>query len=155
MNMFEEARALDGTIRLCHMTQEELAEKLHVSQSYIANKLRLLQFSDELQKQIADGGLNERQARTVLRLKSEASRRLAVSRAEKEKLNVAMTERLVDMLLATEEETEADEVRKKTISHLSAVLVDAVGILNAAGIRSKRVTEESSNEIRITFSVAK
>ena len=66
-----------------------------------------------------------------------------------------MTERLVDMLLATEEETEADEVRKKTISHLSAVLVDAVGILNAAGIRSKRVTEESSNEIRITFSVAK
>ena len=50
MNMFEEARALYGTIKMCGVTQEEIAKKLSVSQSYVANKLRLLKFSARMQE---------------------------------------------------------------------------------------------------------
>ena len=48
MNMFEEARAVYGILRISGTTQEEAAKKLGVSQSYIANKLRLLKFSQPM-----------------------------------------------------------------------------------------------------------
>ena len=44
MNMFDEARVIDGMIRMCKMTQGEVAKKLGVSQSYVGNKIRLLGF---------------------------------------------------------------------------------------------------------------
>ena len=50
--MFEEARAMSGTLKLCNITQKELAERMGVSQSYVANKLRLLSFSPYLEKLI-------------------------------------------------------------------------------------------------------
>ena len=59
MDMFEEARGLRTMIKMCNMTQNEIAEKMGVSQSYVANKLRLLNFSDEAQKSIIDAKLTE------------------------------------------------------------------------------------------------
>ena len=40
MNMFDEARALQGTIKMCGITQEEIAKKLNVSQSVVINRWR-------------------------------------------------------------------------------------------------------------------
>ena len=47
VNMFEQARSVKGMMEMCGMTQSDMAKKLGVSQSYIANKLRLLSLSDE------------------------------------------------------------------------------------------------------------
>ena len=77
MNMFEEASALEGTIKMCKLTQSDIAKKLGVSQSYIANKLRLLSFSESMKAEILSSGLTERHARAVLRLKGEELRRVA------------------------------------------------------------------------------
>ena len=52
MEMFEEARAMSGTLKLCNITQKELAERMGVSQSYVANKLRLLSLAPHLEKLI-------------------------------------------------------------------------------------------------------
>ena len=60
MNMFDEARSMHGMIQMCKMTQSELAQKLGVSQSYVANKLRLLKFGEEMQKKITDSAISER-----------------------------------------------------------------------------------------------
>ena len=45
MNMFEEAKAISGMIAMKGMTQKEIANLLGTSQSYIANKIRLLKLS--------------------------------------------------------------------------------------------------------------
>jgi len=155
MNMFEEAEAMAAALRLCSITQEELAAQMHVSQSYVANKLRLLKYSSELRQQILDAGLSERHARTVLRLCDERTRRMVIRRAKEEALSVAMTERLVDMLLATEEGGERDRVHRHALHYLNAALTDTVGILSSVGIRARRTTEEVGGEIRITLSVCK
>ena len=155
MHMFEEARALEGTIRLCKITQEELAHRLGVSQSYIANKLRLLKYSEDMQALILDSGVSERHARTLLRLPDDKAQRMALRRVQKEDLSVAMTEQLVDMLLTTDETRERDTVCEKTLTHLHSILADAIGILSSVGIRARRTTEESATEVKIVLSVSK
>ena len=97
MNMFDEARTIHGMINMCRMTQSEVAKKLGVSQSYIANKLRLLRYSDEIQKLIIDGGLTERHARTLLRVKDEKKLTECVQKTIERKLTVAECEALVDI----------------------------------------------------------
>ena len=68
MDMFDEARAIRSTMELCHLTQGELARQLGVSQSYVANKLRLLKFSQKMTEKIRSSGISERHARALLRL---------------------------------------------------------------------------------------
>lgn len=50
--------------------QEELAQKLGKKQSTIANKLRLLNLSDDVQEALLDGKISERHARSLLRIKN-------------------------------------------------------------------------------------
>ena len=75
MTMFEEAKSLYGMMKMRKMTQSETAKMLGVSQSYVANKLRLLQLDQKMQDRICESGLSERHARVLLRIKDEGLRR--------------------------------------------------------------------------------
>lgn len=103
MDMFEEARALAVTMKMRKMSQSALAKTLNVSQSFVANKLRLLNFNQKMQEQILKYGLSERHARAILRLKDEKSRQSVLDRVCNEGLSVARTEGLVDMLSVAEQ----------------------------------------------------
>lgn len=98
MNYFDEAEAMKGMIEMKGATQQEMARLLSVSQSYIANKLRLLKFSEEERAAILAGGLSERHARALLRLTDGEARAAALKRVTERGLTVAETERLVDCL---------------------------------------------------------
>ena len=98
MNMFDEARSVKGMIEMCALTQGELAKKLGVSQSYVANKLRLLGFSDEMQRRICESGITERHARALLRLTDEEKRKEALTKIITDRLTVKDSEALVDFL---------------------------------------------------------
>ena len=80
------------------MTQAEIAQGIGISQSAVANKLRLLSFHKEEQLKIIDCGLTERHARALLRLKSPVERQSALHRIQTEALSVAATEQLVEDL---------------------------------------------------------
>ena len=97
MEMFEEARAMSGTLKLCNITQKELAERMGVSQSYVANKLRLLSFSTYLEKLIIKHGISERHARAILRLESEEDRLEILEKVIARDLTVRECEALVDL----------------------------------------------------------
>ena len=98
MNMFEEARSLSGMMKMCKITQSEMAKRLGVSQSYVANKLRLLKFDEKMQKEIAESGISERHARALLRLGEENARKDALRTVIERSLTVGETEALVDFL---------------------------------------------------------
>ncbi len=97
MNMFDEARTISGMISMCKMTQGEVAKKLGVSQSYIGNKVRLLRFSDEIQRMIICGGLSERHARTLLRIKDDMTLKECIKKVVERRLTVAECEAMVDI----------------------------------------------------------
>ncbi len=77
------------------MTQEEIADKMGLSQSAVANKLRLLRLTPEERRMIVAGGLTERHARTFLRISDPIQRQEAISITVRERYNVAKTEALV------------------------------------------------------------
>lgn len=67
----EEAKSYKNLLDRGYMTQEQLAEKMGVSQSSIANKLRLLNLVPEVQDALLQEKISERHARSLLSLPKE------------------------------------------------------------------------------------
>ncbi len=107
LNVFEEAEAIRSLISTCSMTQEAAAARLSCSQSYVANKLRLLKLPTEQREAILAAGLTERHARTLLRISDDNERAEALATIIRRGLNVASTEEFIEKLLC-------DKARQKT-----------------------------------------
>lgn len=99
LNIFEQAAAISSLIQTCSLTQEEVAARLSVSQSFVANKLRLLRYLPDEREMILSASLTERHARALLRLCGD-DRLTALREVIARRLNVAETEAYVDKLLA-------------------------------------------------------
>ena len=97
LNIFEEAQGIARLISFYHLTQEEAAKKLSRTQSSVANKLRLLQLSEEQRNIIIENRLTERHARALLSLPEE-KRDAALSQIVAKGLNVSQTDALVKVI---------------------------------------------------------
>lgn len=102
LNMFEQAYGFRKLIENHHLTQEEVARKMSLSQSAVANKLRLLKLSYEEQKFILETGLTERHARAMLRVEEPEKRMEILHYVAEQKLNVQETEAYLEEILASE-----------------------------------------------------
>jgi len=157
LNMFEEAEAICRLVGLYGLTQEEVAEKLSCSQSAVANKLRLLRLSPSQRGLILSGGLTERHARALLRLKSETERDEALRQIIARHMNVAATEELVEKLLQEPADPRDPEPRAKGRLILRDVRVfyhsidRALDLVRRAGIpvESTRAEDGEWTELRI------
>lgn len=98
LNYLEEAAAIAKLMEKLSLTQEQMAKRLGRSQSAVANKLRLLRLSPEVQAFLLEKGLSERHARALLRLPEEQIAPAASAMAE-QSMNVAQAERYVESLL--------------------------------------------------------
>jgi ParB family chromosome partitioning protein len=151
---FEEAKALSVTMKMRKLTQREMAKSLGVSQSYIANKLRLLGLNENMQKQISDNKLTERHARALLRLKFDSDRQKVLDKVCVEKLSVARTEALVDLLHFEESQKgEIDENKLKLIYAFEEKTRKSLKLLNSCGVRSFCNTNYENEKIYITISI--
>ena len=99
MDMFDEARAMTGTMELCGITQKELAKMLGTSQSYVANKLRLLSLPPHIESLIKRHKISERHARAILRLEDDEDRLEVLEKVISRDLTVRECEALVDLKL--------------------------------------------------------
>ncbi len=104
LDLFEEATAIERLLRQFHYTQTELAERLGMSQSGIANKLRLLKLSSEERLLICENKLSQRHARALLRVHDANLRLFALKYVIEKGYNVAQTETFLDALLLNPEE---------------------------------------------------
>ena len=96
LTFFEEAESYRQLMKYYNMTQEEIAKRLGKSQSFIANKIRLLRLSPMIVKKIKEAGLSERHARALIRVPDEAIQSEVIDQIVKKDLNVKKTETLVE-----------------------------------------------------------
>jgi len=99
LNMFEQAGAIAALIDLYGMTQEQIAAHLSASQSYVANKLRLLRLSPEERETVLSAHLSERHARALLRISDRELRASILDHIIENRLSVSRTEDYIDRRL--------------------------------------------------------
>lgn len=99
LDPFDTARGLREVIRLWGCTQAEAARRLGLSQSALANKLRLLSLTSAQQQICTANRLSERHARAVLRL-PESRRTAALEKMARDGLSVRDADKLVEAMLA-------------------------------------------------------
>jgi ParB family chromosome partitioning protein len=99
LNMFEQAEAFRRLIDEFMLTQEEVARRVSLSQSAVANKLRILRLSRTERDLILQAGLTERHARALLKINDECTRINALRHVIERKFNVSATEAYIDELL--------------------------------------------------------
>jgi len=100
MNCFEQALGIRRLMEDGGLAQWEAARQLGLSQSAVANKLRLLRLPEEERQQLIAAGMGERHARALLRIENEEQRRFVLQRVVEGRLTVARTERMVEDILA-------------------------------------------------------
>ena len=99
LSFFEEAIAIDELITVYGLTQQEAARRLGKAQSTIANKLRLLRFTDAERNILACNDITERQARALIRIDDTDKRVHILHEVIRKKMNLEQTEALVDATL--------------------------------------------------------
>ena len=153
MDIFEKARSIREMMKIEGMTQERLARVLGVSQSYIANKIRLLNFSESEQKMITQYALSERHARTILRLSDSRDRITAIEKTHAMKMSVQRCEILVDTILDTKRRKSPIDLNPSDrIGHFESCLESSLSLLREIGFIARAKREE--HEGKIYFSIA-
>lgn len=134
LNSLEEAKSYKKILDKEGLTQEELAKKIGVSQSTIANKLRLLNLTSEAQDALMNDKISERHARSLL----------SVTDPEKQKalLNKVISERLTVRQLDDEIKKESTPASESTLNHVPSY--DELGDVGTP-VEETPVTNESEN----------
>lgn len=157
LQIFQQANALINLLREWQITQEEAARRLGMSQSALANKIRLLKLSPEEQAEVLEHDLTERHARALLRIDNMSLRQRVLRAVVERKLNVAQTEELVSLTLQKKEPKRrakrtfvAKDIRLfiNTIDH-------AVDAMKTAGIEAQTEKKETAEYIECTVRIPK
>ena len=98
LSAIEEALSYKKVLDMGYLTQEDLAAKLGKSQPTIANKIRLLNLSDEVQEALLENKISERHARSLLRLTSTEEQNKMLERIINERLTVRKTDEEIDKI---------------------------------------------------------
>ncbi|MFK3588157.1 nucleoid occlusion protein [Lactobacillus sp. 23-2] len=153
LNPIDEATAYENLMELNSLTQAQLAKDIGKSQSYVANKLRLLKLDPQIQEALASGAITARHGRALLALSSDQQKQ-ALEQILSDKLNVKQTEELVAKLL----EGPAKPKEKRKVFRMSQdmrvqinTIKEAVKLAKQSGIKVKVAEQKGEDEYSITI----
>ena len=109
----EEAISYKKILDMGYLTQEDLAIKLGKTQSTVANKLRLLNLTEDVQEALLEEKISERHARSLLKLTNPAQQREMLENIITNRLTVRKTDDAIAKVLkgdSVQEENLNDKV---------------------------------------------
>lgn len=153
----EEAQAYQALMKLNQLTQSKLAREVGKSQSFIANKLRLLKLSEPVQTAMLNREISERHGRALLAVTPLQQAKL-LTRIKADHLTVKDTERLIQRLKAkTDKKSSQSTVRSVSADTRVAVntIKESVKLVNEAGLDIKTQEEDGADSYRIIIDIIK
>lgn len=127
LNALEKAASFQQYLQQYGCTQEELASRLKIDRSTVANLIRLLELPSEVQESLRTGRLTQGHARALLPLGDESEQIEFARRVQSEGLSVRATEELVQTTIRTadgelfETATSEPAARKPRSGQISAL----------------------------------
>lgn len=161
LNMFEQAYGFKRLIENHGLTQDEVARRMSMSQSAVANKIRLLKLSDAEQRMILELDLTERHARALLKLDDKESRMEAIRYIAAMSLNVMNSEQYIDSLLkrTARDYTKSEQAPKNSEEKAAVLFVDSVkrkiNNLNKQGKKATVDVVDSARKIEMHITISK
>ena len=153
MNMFDEARSIAVMMKMKNLSQKQVAKMLGTSQSYVANKLRLLGLDEGIQKEIIAANLTERHARALLKLDSKM-RQEALDKIRERHLTVAESEALIDFMNTRELPSKIGNVdRLRAIDFFLEGIKNSIASLSSIGVTASQKISYHGSKILLTISL--
>lgn len=159
LNPIDEAKAYQRLMKLNKLTQLELAKQVGKSQSYVANKIRLLKLSDPVQAALISKKISQRHGRALLAL-PQAQQETALQQILAQHLTVQATEKLVADLQKPQTKAagakshvyvKADKDFKVQINTIK----QAVNLARESGLQVKMKESKAPNQYRIVIELSR
>nr|WP_263314447.1 ParB/RepB/Spo0J family partition protein [Mammaliicoccus sp. Marseille-Q6498] len=154
LSAIEEAEAYKKLLDLEGITQQDLAVSMGKSQSFIANKLRLLKLSEPIIISLQKGEITERHARAMLALDDDGQQDV-LEAIQSQNLNVKQTEDRVKKLRGSEKVKAKQFQFEQDITEALGALGQSIKNVKKEGIKVKRIDEEHKDFYEITIKVYK
>ncbi|HOB19651.1 MAG TPA: ParB/RepB/Spo0J family partition protein [Candidatus Atribacteria bacterium] len=146
LNPIEEAQGIKLLIEQYKLTQEEVAERLGRSRPAIANTLRLLNLSPQIQDHLVNGRLTEGHARALLGISDLKLRDQVAQRIIEKGLSVRDTEQLIKKI------TGYQKAKKKTKAEKPVYLMELeMNLEEALGTRVQITPGKKKGIIEIEY----
>ena len=142
LNPIEEAYAFKGLMKEYKLTQEEVAEAVGKSRSYIANTVRLLNLDKEIMDYIIKGEITRGHGRALLSIANKEERIKAAEDIVNNKTNV----REIEKMVKKENKKTKKEIKKGPFQREIEE-----NLMSALGTRVKLTTKKNGGKIEIEF----
>lgn len=138
LNPLEKAECFQRYLAEYNCTQEDLASRIHIDRSTIANLIRLLELPEQVKKLLAKGDISQGHARALLPLGDEEQQIDFAYRIKAESMSVRATEQAVQDTMHSDAELlgpiggdgsqpTAKPTRSEQLAHLEQELKTALG----------------------------
>ncbi|MGI8143050.1 nucleoid occlusion protein [Staphylococcus haemolyticus] len=154
LSAVEEAEAYKKLLEIGGTTQSELAKSLGKSQSFIANKLRLLKLAPKVINRLREGKITERHARAVLSLKEDDQEKL-IEQVISQKLNVKQTEARVKQKIGPEKVKAQSFQFSKDLTQARDEVGKSIQAIEQSGIRVEQRDKEQDDYYEIKIKIYK
>lgn len=133
LSAIEEAKSYKKILDMGGFTQDELSKRMGKGQSTIANKMRLLTLTNEVQAALMNNLISERHARCLLQVKDETKQKEVLNKIITERMNVRDTDNYIKSIIGMNAEQDKDlepnpkveisEIRESTIPEIKENIV--------------------------------
>ncbi|MCM3518841.1 ParB/RepB/Spo0J family partition protein [Staphylococcus xylosus] len=154
LSVIEEAEAYKKLLDIGDTTQSELAKSVGKSQSFIANKLRLLKLDPKVIGRLREGKITERHARAMLSLSEEDQVDL-VETVISQKLNVKQTEARVKQKLGPEKVKARRFEFEKDLTDAREAVGQSLESIEKSGIKCEHQAKDHDDYYEIKIKLYK
>lgn len=126
LTAIEEARSYKNLLDKGYLTQSELAKKMGLSQSAIANKLRLLNLDEQVQEALLKNEISERHARSLLILPTHELQIEWLKRIINERMTVRDLDAALKNYLASQNSEPEEEKEEPDIPLVRSLDIDSI-----------------------------
>ncbi|MBQ6890509.1 MAG: ParB/RepB/Spo0J family partition protein [Oscillospiraceae bacterium] len=151
LDYIEQAKGLSSLMSNFCLSQEQAARVVGLSQSNVANKLRLLRHSFPVLELLRRYGLTERHARALLKLPGEEQKLAAIEVIAARGLNVAQTEAYIEKLL----QGQPEKPQRIKLGQLLKTLEGNLAKIQQSGLCAVSQRRETEKEIVFTVTIPK
>ena len=147
LSAIEEAKSYKKLLDRGYLTQEQLAKRLGISQSSVANKIRLLNLGDEAQEALMNERISERHARSLLQITDPTDQVVLLNKIINNRMTVRQLDAEIKKMLNP---TETDgEISGESLSLINEIETLEINPTNPSQINESTLSPEDEEIVKM------